>query len=52
MCYSEFSLNRWEKKTKTGTEIWGIYVFAACSNGSSGNEIDFDHKKKSETEES
>lgn len=36
MCYFEFFLNRWEKKIKIGIEIWGIYVFVVCSNGSLG----------------
>lgn len=50
MCYFEFFLNRWEKKINIGIEIWGIYVFVVCSNGSLGNEIDFDYKKKFEIE--
>lgn len=45
MSYSEFSLNLWGKETKTGTEVWGIYVFVACLKVGSGNKIDFDHKK-------
>lgn len=46
MCYFEFSLNLWGKETKTGTEVWGIYVFVACLKVSSGNKFDFKNLKQ------